>query len=259
MTPVAETAVHFYLSPHFDDAVFSCGGRIWTQGQASEKVVVVTVFGGAPEAGAALSSYAQELQARWGEPVAGARRRQAEDVRAITLLGATRMHWPYLDCIYRRTPGGDLPYVGEDALRGEIDASDADLIGELGRRIAALPLVSDGRLYVPLGVGRHVDHRIVRRAAELSGHPLSYYEDFPYARDGRAVKAALAHAAWRPEVAELSEQALRAKIAAMACYGSQLSTFWASRDHMAASVQAFAEETGRGVPAERYWRRAQHP
>lgn len=259
MTPVAETAVHFYLSPHFDDAVFSCGGRIWTQGQAGEKVVVVTVFGGAPEAGAALSSYAQELQARWGEPVEGVRRRQVEDVRAITLLGAMRTYWPYLDCIYRRTSRGDLPYVGEDALWGKIDTSDADLIGELGRRIAALPLVSDGRLCVPLGVGGHVDHRIVRQAAELSGHPLTYYEDFPYARDGLAVKAALAHAAWEPEVVELSDQALRAKIAAMACYGSQLSTFWAGHDHMAASVRASAEETGRGAPAERYWRRAEHP
>jgi len=221
-------------------------------------VVVVTVFGGAPEAGATLSSYAQDLQARWGEPIEAVEKRRAEDGRALRPLGAVSTHWPYLDCIYRQTSEGDSPYAGEEALWGKIDASDAEMIGELGRRIAALPLGSDGRLYVPLGVGRHVDHRIVRQAAELSGHPLTYYEDFPYARDPGAVRAALSHDRWEPELVGLSEQALEAKAAAIACYSSQISTFWAGRDHMAASIRAFAEETGRGAPAERYWRRVQH-
>jgi len=250
----SETALHVYLSPHLDDAVLSCAGRMWRQAQAGERVVVVTIFGGAPPSGTSLSPFARELHARWGQPAEAVRRRRAEDVQALTLLGAEPVHWPYPDCIYRRTPGGDYPYPDEDALWGDIHTVDVPMIRELRRRMRALPLASGNKLYAPLGVGRHVDHRIVRQSAEASGHPLTYYEDFPYARDPGAVKAALSHDRWEPELVALSEQALEAKAAAIACYGSQISTFWAGPDQMAASIRAFAEHSGSGVPAERYWR-----
>jgi LmbE family N-acetylglucosaminyl deacetylase len=249
-----EGYAHLYLSPHLDDAVFSCGGRMWRQAGAGGRVTVVTVFGGAPEPEAPLSPYAQELHARWGQPIEAVRQRQAEDVKALSLLGAEPIHWPYLDCIYRRAPEGDFCYVSEDALWGQIHTSDADIVGQLAHRMMELPLASDGRFYVPLGIGNHVDHRIVRRAAEASGRPLTYYEDFPYAQDPRAVKAALKQSQWEPELVPLSEQALEAKVAAIACYGSQVSSFWGGRDNIDATVRAFAEQTGGGEPAERYWR-----
>jgi hypothetical protein len=44
------------------------------------------------------------------------------------------------------------------------------------------------------------------------------------------------------------------KIEAIACYRSQLSTFWASVEEMAAMVRAYAEKVGDGRPAERCWR-----
>lgn len=247
-----EGYLYLYLSPHLDDAVYSCGGRIWGQGQLGERVTVVTVFGGVPESGAPLSPYAQQLHARWGQPEA-VQQRQMEDVEALSLLAAEPIHWPYFDCIYRRTPGGDFPYAREDALWGDVHPSDTEMIEGLANRLTALPLASSGMLYVPLGVGGHVDHRIVRRVAEASGHPLTYYEDFPYARDPRAVRAALTPGAWEAELVPLSEQALEAKAAAIACYGSQISTFWDSRDDVKATVRAFAEQIGEGEPAERYW------
>lgn len=244
---------HLYLSPHLDDAVYSCGGRIWRQGQLGERVAVVTVFSGAPDPDAPLSAYARQLHARWGQAEA-VQRRQVEDVEALSLLAAEPIHWPYLDCIYRRTPDGDFPYASEDALWGDVHGSDEGMIEELVYRVTSLPLTSGGRLYVPLGVGGHVDHRIVRRVAEASGHLLTYYEDFPYARDPQAVRAALAPGLWEPQLVPLSQQALEAKAAAIACYGSQISTFWGSRDDVEATVRAFAKHTGQGGPAERYWR-----
>jgi len=247
-----EESLHLYLSPHLDDGVFSCGGRIWRQAQSGGRVKVVTVFSGAPDPGFTLSPYARQLHARWGRSEAVEQRR-AEDIRAVALLGAEPIHWPYLDCIYRRTPEGGFPYASEGALWGDVHASDADTIEALTRRIRALPLASGGRLYVPLGIGCHVDHRIVRRAAEGSGQPLTYYEDFPYAQDPQAVKAALTPGLWEPELISLSEQALRAKVAAIACYGSQISTFWGSAEVVNATVRAFAEQAGQGEPAEQYW------
>jgi LmbE family N-acetylglucosaminyl deacetylase len=249
----ADTYGHIYLSPHLDDVVLSCGGRIWQQVQAGERVLAVTVFGGAPAPGAPLSPFAQELHARWGHLADAAARRQEEDLAALALLGAEGVHWPYTDCIYRQTPDGRFPYASEEALWGEVHPAEKDLIAELGARMAALPARPTGMAYVPLGVGHHVDHQIVRRAAEASGHTLTCYEEFPYAEDPRAVQAALAQGRWRAELVLLSEEALEARTAAIACYRSQLSTFWTDVTDMAAAVRAFAERPGSGSRAERYW------
>jgi hypothetical protein len=52
----------------------------------------------------------------------------------------------------------------------------------------------------------------------------------------------------------LSEEALEARIAAIACYGSQFITLgWADAAEMAQAVRSFAIRIGEGVPAEQYW------
>jgi LmbE family N-acetylglucosaminyl deacetylase len=243
-----------YLSPHLDDAVLSCGGAIWQQVQAGERVLVVTVFAGAPAPDTPLSPFAEELHARWGRVADAAAVRQEEDGAALALLGAKAAHWPYPDCIYRQTPAGHFPYASEEALWGEVHPAEHDLVAELAARLAALPQRRDGTVYGPLGVGHHVDHRIVRQAAEASGHPLTCYEDFPYAQDQRAVQLALAQVRAQARLVLLCEDALASKIAAIACYRSQLGTFWPGEAEMATSVRTFAERTGGGVPAERYWK-----
>jgi len=116
------------------------------------------------------------------------------------------------------------------------------LITKLATRLASLPPTQDGALYTPLGVGRHVDHRIVRRAAERSGRALTYYADFPYAQNPEAVEAVLAEGEWQAELTMLSEEALEAKLAAIACYRSQIDTFWSDAAEMGVAVRAFEEQ-----------------
>jgi LmbE family N-acetylglucosaminyl deacetylase len=250
------TYTHVYLSSHLDDVVLSCGGRMWQQAQASERVLAVTIFAGAPAPSAPLSPFARELHTRWGYLADAATRRQEEDLAALALLGAEATHWPYFDCIYRQAPNGRFLYASEEALWEEVAPAERCLIAELAGRLAALPLSRDSTVYAPLGVGRHVDHQIVRRAAEASGHALVYYEDYPYAKDRQAVRTALKEGQWQPELAPLSEKALEAKTAAIACYRSQLGTFWADGTEMAAAVRAFTKRAGDGRIAERYWRLA---
>lgn len=246
---------HVYLSPHLDDVVLSCGGRIWQQTQAEAPVLVITVFAGSPAPSAPLSPFAQTLHARWGNPADAVAARRREDRAALSALGAEAAHWPYADCIYRQAPDGAFPYASEDALWGPIHPAEQRLIEELAARMRDLA-ANEGTLYAPLAVGRHVDHRIVRQAAERAEKGLIYYEDFPYAEDRAAVAAALepSAGAWRQERVALSPQALEAKIAAIACYRSQVSTFWEAEDAMASHVRAFAERVGEDGPAERYWR-----
>lgn len=246
--------VQIYLSPHLDDVALSCGGRVWQQAQGGTLVRVITVFAGAPHPDQQLSPFAQELHARWGTPVDAVRTRRMEDLEALGILGAHAVHWHFQDCVYRRSAEGRFAYPDEEALWGPIDPADGSLVRHLRDRIGGLCLESSGHLYVPLAVGGHVDHRVLRRAAEQSGARLTYYEDFPYAEDAESVTTAIGDRALNPEVVSLSEEALRAKVAAVARYGSQVSTFWQDPEEMAASVLGYAERLGGGAPVERYWR-----
>jgi len=54
---------------------------------------------------------------------------------------------------------------------------------------------------------------------------------------------------------ELDEAALAAKIAAIECYGSQLSSFYADEAEMVARVRWYAQVIGAGRLAERLWHR----
>jgi len=248
------TYPHIYLSPHLDDGVLSCGGRIWQQVQAGERVLVVTVFAGAPPSGTPLSPFAQELHARWEHPDDAVAKRREEDLAATALLRAEVMHWPYADCIYRQSPDDGFLYPNWESLWGEAHPAEEGLVAELATRLAALPLARGGVVYTPLGVGHHVDHQVVHRAAEGSGHKLTYYEDFPYVGDSQVVQTAPREEQWQEELASLSEKALEARIAAIACYRSQISSFWSDVAEMAAEVRAFAEQAGGGSLAERYWK-----
>ncbi len=258
---------HIYLSPHPDDAVFSCGGMIHRQVQTGARVVVVTFCTGDPPPGP-LSEYAQALHERWcPNPRAPAAHivatRRREDLAALEALGAQAVHLDLPDCIYRLNPASGLPiYTSQAALFGSLHPSELTLIRRTAAKLTTL-LHGFGRhhVYVPLAIGQHVDHQLARRAAEVAGGVYAYFEDFPYVADepeGWAGPGAPGPHG-RPLAAELvylSEDDLTARLEAMACYESQLSTFWSDRPSMDQAVRQLTARTGGQAPAERLWRLA---
>jgi len=257
-----------YLSPHFDDAVLSCGASIRRRTQAGQRVLVVTVCAGAPPTGDALSPFARALHARWSEGLGGAdltaegavALRRAEDARAVALLGAAACWLDFPDAVYRRDRRQQWPYDCDSTLFGRLAPSDRPLVQRLAARLGDIAGIAGGTpVFVPLAVGGHVDHRLVRSAAGrwLGGTRPWHYEDYPYAADPEALRAALTPAgAWVPRATAVTEHHVQAKIAAAACYGSQLSTFWAGRDHMERRIREFAASRGSRGMVERCWRRA---
>ena len=95
-------------------------------------------------------------------------------------------------------------------------------------------------------MGHHVDHQIVHqwvRGWELPSTRVRYYEDYPYAADEAAVRSLTAyHPGWERKVTSLSKRALQAKVEAVACYQTQISSFWADADAMR---QALTEQADR--------------
>src|SRR4026209_2647534 len=194
-----------YLSPHLDDAILSAGGLIHGQTQAGIPVEIWTFMCGYPPEGE-YSPIAQNLHKIWGfdsaEDVVGGRR--LEDINAASIVGATPVHFDFLDCIYRRGPIRDGSLLIQEASGTIPDASlliqkasgtngewlyseisvpphpaDRDLPAQIAAEVS-VRLKSDDVLVSQLSVGSHVDHVLVRQAAELLGRPLIYDIDVPY-------------------------------------------------------------------------------
>ena len=240
-----------YLSPHLDDVALSCGGQICLETAAGNSVLVVTIMAGDPQA-TTLSDFAQSLHERWQLGDGAVARRRAEDVKAWQVLGADFAHWELADCVYRSHPETGVPlYSSEEAIFGQLHPAESLLQSELTRSLADLP--PSGRIVVPLTVGNHVDHQLTRLAAEqwLDPGSLLYYEDYPYAgqKDALAAVIGLGHE-WRPESIALTPAALQAKIEAVACYDSQLSTFFYGPEDLAAQIGQYVASVG----GERLWR-----
>jgi LmbE family N-acetylglucosaminyl deacetylase len=153
-----------YLSPHYDDAIFSCGGLIWEQVRAGETVEIWTIFSGNPPPGP-LSAYALEHHERWGVADSLIALRRTEDQAACAAVGAAARYYDLPDCIYRRLPNGEALIKGRSDLFGTGHPDEAALISFITKLLDENLQPAD-RLVCPLTVGGHVDHRVVRSAVE---------------------------------------------------------------------------------------------
>ncbi len=216
-----------YLSPHLDDAVFSCGGWIWEQTQRGLDVEIWTICAGDPPQGS-LSAFARTLHRTWNLSDNATQIRRDEDSKACQIIGAESRHFPFPDCIYRKSPEGEYYYASEEDIFGGLDPREADLIDRISADLGeALP--PEVQLFAPLGIGNHVDHEIVRKAAARLERDLHYYADYPYARtpEGKGILSFMEESReWQGEQTRISEKGLDIWWQAAQAYRSQISTFW---------------------------------
>jgi LmbE family N-acetylglucosaminyl deacetylase len=175
MPDVSNFASHVVLSPHPDDAVLSLGACMSAWHRMGHAVTVVTLFDGPPTG--ALTPAAIEDRTRYREdPVV---LRQMEDRRAVTTLGAQLHSIGLEELVYRQRPDGSPRCQSLEDIFGPLDADDDAVVDAVAEILGDLPY--DGDVYVPLAIGGHSDHRIVRAAAERVFSRVFFYEDLPYA------------------------------------------------------------------------------
>lgn len=169
--------IDLFLSPHADDVVLSCPGAVL----AARRAILLTVFG--------------------DDPV-----RQAEDHAAAAILGA--------EVVHAGLPEAPQRSARHRSLSGLLGARSAQLPGLVASLHDLVRALRPARVWAPLGVGGHVDHRLVYEAARTLSAPVWLYEDRPYALlegavaarwrqlghdvpfDLRAARAALATSPW---------------------------------------------------------------
>ena len=208
-----------YLSPHLDDAVLSAGGLIYEQTRAGMPVEIWTFMCGTPPAGDGDSPFARSLHAQWGFSSAEetVQKRRIEDKNAAAVVGASVVHFDFMDCIYRRGRGGNWLYSEISVPPFEEDAAIPARIAET----ISARLQPDDVLVCQLAVGSHVDHVLVRMGAELLGRPLLYDIDIPYLFY-KPQELAPKSAGMKDEVHSITEAGLRSWQEAVLAYTSQL-------------------------------------
>lgn len=215
------------VSPHLDDAVFSCAMLLARHPGAT----VATAFAGIPDGFGELTEW--DAASGFGSAEAGMRRRREEDRRALAILSAAPRWLDFLDSQYRDTPSRAALAAG---LRGIVD--------ELG----------PATVLMPAGLF-HSDHLLVHDAMldvrrALGGIDWLVYEEALYRPIPGLLQrrlAALAEAGIRaaPVAGEAPSSAKSvAKCEAVACYASQLQA-------LARTVKA---GYGDIFEPERYWR-----
>ena len=252
---------HIFLSPHFDDAVYSCGGTIGVQASVGLRPLVITVFGGVPSPTLELSPFAAQIQRDMGfrlNPQIAVSSRREEDARALDYLKTDYLWLDYLDAIYRGTPA--YYTVGNQLVGGEVHPGDLWIDRELAEKLVALhERLPDTVWYAPFGVGRHVDHQLVSSAIDRlvqRGANVKLYEDFPYVLWEGTLQARQQEfgGTLEPAFVEMSEMLhLRQEAAAM--YTSQVELNFGDRETLLRKMDEYSHSIRpvQTVHLERYW------
>jgi LmbE family N-acetylglucosaminyl deacetylase len=264
------------VAPHPDDAALSCGGLVACLRARGEPIAILSVYSGSGDLDA-LTPYQREALGfadpgtpwvgRALDPTAAMEARRAEDRAYARMVGAEQVFVNLPDAVFRG-------YEGDDQLTGAPRTDDPAPVEALATALAAL---RPDRVYAPLAIGGHVDHRQVRSAAmALASTPhsavrrlLRFYEDFPYTvtrgwegladLDPEIVASLPAGFEFAPELVPIESQ-LDAKLAGMRVYASQVDHLFGGPDGLAEAVRVQAGRPGKaqGIAAsERYWRLAE--
>ncbi len=253
-----------FLSPHFDDVAFSCGGLVWEIVQSGGNAQIWTICGGEPLPGE-FSPFAQEHHVRWESGEQAVVQRRQEDQAACRRLGAAYHHFPIPDCIYRRagedyfqelhTPAARLPqasgrsehlYATLEAIFGPLRAEEDGLVQQVSAELAR-NLPESCELVCPLTFGGHTDHRLTRRAVETLNYrrgSLWYYADFPYVLKTTNEMEQLKGSGWRSTLFPISPAGVQAWYEAIAAHHSQISTFWEGLPALRRSLESYLEQNG---------------
>lgn len=217
-----------YLSPHLDDAVLSCAGQISRRTREGKSVLVHTAMAAEFLPDPLQPNAVRFLKLCGLGPGAG-RVRRDEDARACAGLGADYLHGDLQEAVCRYGGAGRELYPTHESLFEAIRPEDEVLVDQLARIFAALPPATS--VLAPLCAGGHVDHVLVRRAAEqVYGGKLAYYEDYPYAgRPGLVNRLTQPRREWSVAAIRLDAGARRAREAAILEYASQWPMLFGSR------------------------------
>jgi LmbE family N-acetylglucosaminyl deacetylase len=235
-----------YISPHFDDAVLSCGGLIREQTRKGFSVEIWTICAGDAPSGR-LSPLAVDCHKQWGiksaRDLVAARRK--ENLEAASRVGAETVDFSIPDCIYRRSPTGDILYSKD--VFGPLNPVERGLEADIAAALVSEIRPGD-KIVSPLAIGGHLDHVMTRLATERLQSSLWYYADIPYLLTRPEILPA-ATKGLRKTRYPVSEEALNAWQKGIAAYATQIRMLFKTTARMREAIRLYCETE----PGFRLW------
>jgi LmbE family N-acetylglucosaminyl deacetylase len=240
----------WFLSAHPDDAAYSSAGLLHILARSGRRVELIFAFS---RSGYTTGEYLGDV-----ETVTKIRKK--ETTAFLRFIQASwDPIWLDLDDAPLRPEYSEFSTCSTRPLRPH----DLAIASEIASRIEALS-TDAGVLFAPLGVGRHVDHRILRLAAMAvaadPNYQLVFYEDLPYAGEYRITDLdksigtfARAYGIDVHPIVISSQDLVALKRKAIACSPSQ-----EERQEVDSALMYTARVSTLGAPAERLWRAVQH-
>jgi len=144
------------LSPHFDDAILSCGGQLLQYRQAGTPVTIVNIVTRTTSqfySSRPLKFKAQSLDYE----------RKEEERQAISLLDLQSEDLALMDAPFRNPR-----YRSYHCLMGAIPQDEQTTINKLVNQVQDIAFqLKPTLILAPLAVGQHIDHQIVHQAGRI--------------------------------------------------------------------------------------------
>lgn len=233
-----------FVSPHLDDAAFSCGGALIELRRSSWRTILCTVFTRSVLNPAGFALACQTDKGLSAE-IDYMKLRRAEDLEFARIADTSEtLHLNFLEAPHRG-------YNSAAELFAGIKTGDhiwQDLALEFEKIVAER---KPDLIFAPQGIGNHVDHLQTIKAltANRFAAPIAWYRDTPYViRNPNAQPSDLLPASLKVQTVAISAGALEQKIAGCAAYQTQINFQFGGAQKLAESLREFhraeAEQSG---------------
>lgn len=226
-----------FISPHLDDAAFSCAEPMLALREAGWQVDLATVFTASvsdPQGFALACQLDKGLSAE----VDYMRLRRAEDIAFCDALDLAAHHLDLAEAPHRG-------YADVTALFGPVHADDPAPMAVAERLDMLRQRLAPDLWFAPIGIGGHVDHRVVIDAVEAAaGARALRYADQPYRlKQPEVAERELAGWAETAPLVFASQPARRVRaLAAVRAYITQLEFQFGHAETMQAALDAAQAE-----------------
>ena len=226
-----------FLSPHLDDAAFSCAGSLLILKAAGWDICHCTVFTKSVPNPVGFALRCQTDKAIAPDVDYMALRRREDDHFAEIMGVKDIRHWDFAEAPHRGYESPAMLFAGIQN-GDEIWKLIAERLQDLVREFDLT------RVFAPQGLGNHVDHLQLILAVRdtVADHLVCWYRDTPYAlREPNAQPSPLLPANLTEQAMPLSEDVLACKIAGACAYESQIGFQFGGPEEVGRKLREFHE------------------
>lgn len=190
----------YFISPHLDDAALSSGGLISYLAKRKVPVTVINVFTEADSKPPTKSAKAYLTQSGFREAEKLFSERRKEDTHLFKKIGVNVINLGFVDLLWRKKQkvgiarkalGSLIPeflhvyptYRFHGGI-GRVSREDRNLKTDIKKKLQeSVKGHKDYAVFCPVGIGKHVDHILVRNICSATFDNIIYWSDFNYSME----------------------------------------------------------------------------